>query len=273
MAPLTPDTTGADRREARVEIRRRATLFRLTLSVIDLGRNFSGAVWCGSRRGGGARPRAIRVDSTPDGRAVQDLIVRARFSHCKPAFEAAFSRVEALNRILSDYDSDSELSRLSRSSPMAERPASQRSVVDRAGSFASAVRTDRRRLRRDGRSLRSAVAPRAPQWRDALARAPGRGPRRGRTIKFLKLDNRARTAQLLRPNMRLDLGGIAMGYAVDETLKLLRKRGITPGLVDASGDIAVGDPPPGKQGWTIDVMPLSTDGTPSREEFCWPMPP
>jgi thiamine biosynthesis lipoprotein len=55
-----------------------------------------------------------------------------------------------------------------------------------------------------------------------------------------------------------------MGYAVDETLKLLRERGITRALVDASGDIAVGDPPPGKPGWTIEVMPLSTDGTPAR---------
>jgi hypothetical protein len=32
-------------------------------------------------------------------------------------------------------------------------------------------------------------------------------------------------------------------------------------LVDASGDIAVGDPPPAS-GWTIEVMPLSTSGTP-----------
>ena len=65
--------------------------------------------------------------------------------------------------------------------------------------------------------------------------------------------------------MRLDLGGIAMGYAVDETLKLLRERGISRALVDASGDIGVGDPPPGKLGWTIGVVPLSAEGTPSKQ--------
>ncbi len=65
--------------------------------------------------------------------------------------------------------------------------------------------------------------------------------------------------------MRLDLGGIAMGYAVDEALKVLRDRGITRALVDASGDIGVSDPPPGKDGWTIGVVPLSAAGTPSRE--------
>ena len=83
--------------------------------------------------------------------------------------------------------------------------------------------------------------------------------------KYLKLDPRHHTARLLKPNMRIDLGGIAMGYAVDETMKLLRGRSITRALVDASGDIAVGDPPPGKPGWTIGVVPLSAEGTPSRQ--------
>ena len=73
--------------------------------------------------------------------------------------------------------------------------------------------------------------------------------------------------------MRLDLGGIAMGYAVDEAMKLLRSGSITRALVDASGDIAVGDPPPGKPGWTIGIVPLSADGTPSRGRSCWPTPP
>ena len=40
--------------------------------------------------------------------------------------------------------------------------------------------------------------------------------------------------------------------------------GITRALVDASGDIGVGDPPPGKDGWTIGAVPLSADGTPTR---------
>ena len=84
--------------------------------------------------------------------------------------------------------------------------------------------------------------------------------------QFLKLDATHHTAQLLSPSMRLDLGGIAMGYAVDEALKLLARARHHAVLVDASGDIGVGDPPPGKQGWTIGVMPLSADGTPSRDD-------
>jgi thiamine biosynthesis lipoprotein len=53
--------------------------------------------------------------------------------------------------------------------------------------------------------------------------------------------------------MRLDLGGIGKGYAADEALAVLRRHGIRRALVAASGDIAIGDPPPGRSGWHIAV--------------------
>jgi thiamine biosynthesis lipoprotein len=72
---------------------------------------------------------------------------------------------------------------------------------------------------------------------------------------------------LLKPEMRLDLGGIAKGYAVDKALAVLRRRGITRALVDAGGDIGLGDPPPGKPGWGIGVAPLEPGGPPGG--FLW----
>jgi thiamine biosynthesis lipoprotein len=45
---------------------------------------------------------------------------------------------------------------------------------------------------------------------------------------------------------------------------VLHKHGITRAMVDSSGDIVVGDPPPGARGWRIGIAPLSTDGPPSR---------
>jgi thiamine biosynthesis lipoprotein len=70
------------------------------------------------------------------------------------------------------------------------------------------------------------------------------------------LDEKARTVKLLKAGMRLDLGGIAKGYAADEALKVLAKHGLTRALVAAGGDIAVKDPPPGKTGWTIAIAPV-----------------
>jgi thiamine biosynthesis lipoprotein len=69
----------------------------------------------------------------------------------------------------------------------------------------------------------------------------------------LLLDSKAHTAQLLKPGMLLDLGGIGKGYAADEALRTLKRFEIQSALIVAGGDIAVGDPPPGKEGWRIRI--------------------
>ncbi len=64
--------------------------------------------------------------------------------------------------------------------------------------------------------------------------------------------------------MRLDAGGIGMGYGVDEAFKVLKHEGITSALIDASGDIGVSDAPPGERGWRIGIEPPSGEGQPTR---------
>jgi thiamine biosynthesis lipoprotein len=56
--------------------------------------------------------------------------------------------------------------------------------------------------------------------------------------------------------MRLDLGGIGMGYAADRALEVLERHGIAAAMIDASGDVLVSGPPPGTAGWRIAVAPL-----------------
>ena len=53
--------------------------------------------------------------------------------------------------------------------------------------------------------------------------------------------------------MLLDLGGIAQGWTADDCLGILRKNGVTSALVDAGGDIALGEAPPGQEGWYIEI--------------------
>jgi thiamine biosynthesis lipoprotein len=79
------------------------------------------------------------------------------------------------------------------------------------------------------------------------------------------LNPERKTVQLLVPEMRLDFGGIAKGYAIDEALKTLSLRGCTRALVSGGGDMAVSDPPPGKKGWRIELAPLDvTNAPPAR---------
>ena len=178
-------------------------------------------------------------------------------------FGAAFGRVAELNGILSDYDPESELSRLSSSSPH-DTP---QTVSDELFHVLQEAR--RLSLRSEG-AFDVSVGPLTKLWRRArrrkqlpdstrLAEA-----RKSVGYKLLKLDPVAKTAQLLHANMRLDLGGIAKGYAVDEALIAIRALGVSRVLINAGGDIIVGDPPPGERGWKIGVATLRPDAPPSR---------
>ena len=57
--------------------------------------------------------------------------------------------------------------------------------------------------------------------------------------------------------MKLDVGGIAKGYASQAAIDVLRRQGITRALVGGAGDIVVADPPPDAAGWTIGVAGLN----------------
>jgi thiamine biosynthesis lipoprotein len=76
----------------------------------------------------------------------------------------------------------------------------------------------------------------------------------------VQLDPKERTVRLLVAGMRLDLGGIAKGYAGDGALAVLRRFGITRAMVEFGGDIVLGDPPPMRQAnpercWNLPIAP------------------
>ena len=53
--------------------------------------------------------------------------------------------------------------------------------------------------------------------------------------------------------MVLDLGGIAKGYTADHMLKVLKSNKLNRVLIDAGGDLLIGDAPVGKKGWKIEI--------------------
>jgi thiamine biosynthesis lipoprotein len=54
----------------------------------------------------------------------------------------------------------------------------------------------------------------------------------------IEIDATAGTIRFRRPGMRIDLGGIAKGWAVDRGVEILRRHGIRHGMVNAGGDTA-----------------------------------
>ncbi len=182
------------------------------------------------------------------------------------ASRLAFDRIHAIDVALTDYDPTSELMRL----------------VDKAGGPPVAVSHDlfvvlrqaKEFYNRSGGAFDPSIAPVGRLWR--RARREKKLPDPGLLAKARKLvggdaiqlDSVRQTVELTRPGMKLDLGGIAKGYASGEAIAVLRQVGVTSALVAGSGDIMVSEPPPGKPGWTIGIAPLAaepqTDGTLGR---------
>lgn len=172
----------------------------------------------------------------------------------------AHDEVARLEQILSDYDPDSELSRLSAQAPThAPVPVSEDlwQVLDRAVAWRDA----------SGDAFDPTVGPLTKLWRQA--RRSGKMPlpeklAAARTAvgpDALRLHPNNRAVELTAWGMRLDLGGIGMGAAIDRAVMILREHGITSAMVDASGDIAVIGSPPDQDGWRVSIAALGdTDG-------------
>jgi thiamine biosynthesis lipoprotein len=69
----------------------------------------------------------------------------------------------------------------------------------------------------------------------------------------LELDEKAGTVRFLAEGMKIDLGAIGKGYAVDRAAAILESAGIENAIIDAGGDIRLLGSRPGKDFWRIAV--------------------
>ena len=162
---------------------------------------------------------------------------------------AAFKRVDDINAIASDYLPESELSRLNREPANKPVPVSEDLFALLSKSIEFSKQTDSafditatHAVQQWRRAKRQKQLPTAEQTQKAIAMTDWRA---------IKLDAKTRTVSKLKDGLLFDLGGIGKGYAADAALVVLKQHGITRALVAASGDLAIGDAPPGKQGWNV----------------------
>jgi thiamine biosynthesis lipoprotein len=75
------------------------------------------------------------------------------------------------------------------------------------------------------------------------------------------IDPNQRTVRFAVQGMKIDMGGIAKGYAVDRCVQILKEQGALGGMVDLGGNIrCFGRPPKGREGWRIGIQdPCQTD--------------
>lgn len=155
---------------------------------------------------------------------------------------AAFDRIAALDATMSDYRRDSELMRLADRSGAGPVPVS--------ADLFHVLRRAERLARLSGGAFDITAGPLAQLWRaardtgalpapDALENARVRSG-----YALLRLDAEDSTATLASKDMRLDLGGVAKGFAADEALATLRAHGLPRAMIEFGGDIVTGDAPP-----------------------------
>ena len=81
----------------------------------------------------------------------------------------------------------------------------------------------------------------------------------GVDYRQVQVDREARTIRFLRKGVRIDLGGIAKGYAVDRSIDQLRKLGIEHAMVNAGGDTRLLGDRRGKP-WVVGIRDPRSEG-------------
>lgn len=169
-----------------------------------------------------------------------------------PIAEASFQLVDSFNAIFSDYAESSELNRLCAT-------AGKDSFVQVSNELYEILTISRQAWNSTNSSFDVTIGPLSRMWRkarreksfpDAITIETAKSKTGFQKIVFNKKNM---AVKLLQPGMQLDLGGIAAGYIAQKVIQFLHQKGIHSALVNASGDIACSNAPPGKAGWTVGV--------------------
>lgn len=183
----------------------------------------------------------------------------------KMATDAAFDRIDSLNHILSDYQSDSELNRLS-----ATAGSNQKVAV--SPDLWRVLTLSQQIAKMSKGAFDISIGPLSKLWRRAFRQRefpPIEKIEAAHTLvdyRKIKLYRRTQQVKLKQSGMRLDLGGIGKGYAAEQAYQVLKDRfGLTRALVDAGGDLVLGTAPPDKDGWEVLLEKRMKNGQSEQE--------
>ncbi|MDR3234857.1 MAG: FAD:protein FMN transferase [Planctomycetaceae bacterium] len=198
---------------------------------------------------GGLAAERFEYEETAMGVPVRIILYSESQEKADAAAKEVFAEFQHLNGIMSDYDSESELSKLCADGGSSRVSSGLFTVLKEAKYYCSIS---------DG-AFDITVGPLVRLWR--RSRRQKELPKQQYIDEAMQLtgnsrweiDERTQSVKLLKQGMKLDLGGIAKGYAIDRAFEIILKHGIKRQLVDAGGDMRLGDAPPESEGWTISM--------------------
>ncbi|HEY2906799.1 MAG TPA: FAD:protein FMN transferase [Vicinamibacterales bacterium] len=166
------------------------------------------------------------------------------------AIDEAFAAMAEVDRLMSNYRDDSELTMINRSAATHAVQASDPmfGVLSAAHDVSA----------RSAGAFDVTVGPLVRLWgfHDKKPHVPTTeelaAVRSLVDYRNVLLDPAQRTVRFTRPGVEIDLGGIAKGFAVEIAADVLRRHG-AEGFIDAGGNQYLRGTPPGKRLWSVGV--------------------
>src|SRR3972149_1670229 len=171
--------------------------------------------------------------------------------------EESLDEMERMDRIMSNYKKDSELSRLNKKAAKSPVPCN--------GELLDVIEQSQYYSELSGGAFDITVSPVVALW--GFFREKGHVPPDKEIEKVLpavsyknivvnKSNDTKKPAAISFKNTQtqIDRGAIGKGYAVDKALEIIRKYGISNGCINLGGNIYVLGTPPGKNAWKIGVQ-------------------
>jgi FAD:protein FMN transferase len=169
--------------------------------------------------------------------------------HASQAIDKAFAEIVRLDEVLSNYKPESELSQLNRNGHFRRIKVSSDlyDVIEESAKYSKL----------SGGKYDITVAPLVDMWKAALL--GNRAPTETEQQKLLECVGYEKielippgTVEFHSPCMRIDVGSIGKGYALDRAVEVLRAAGIKNALLDAGQSSIYGmGVPPGKKAWEV----------------------
>ena len=176
------------------------------------------------------------------------------------AIDKALDEAVRLDHVMSNYKDDSDLSRMNRIAHFqaVQIPPDLYRVIEESLPYS----------RLSNGRFDISVGPLVDLWKAAMQGGP---------MPTVEEEARARDCvgyqkiELIPPNriefhstcMRLDLGSIGKGYAVDRMAEILRAEGVRSAYINAGGSTMYGiGTPPGEKGWTVHLRDPSNNLNP-----------
>jgi thiamine biosynthesis lipoprotein len=168
------------------------------------------------------------------------------------ASKASFLELERLEQIFSDYRSDSYINQLSADIIINQPKVLPTEVFE-------VLQLSHQLYVGSGGAFDPTIGPLTKLWR--RAQQIGLFPKDQTILKAknqvgfdrVRLNEDDNSIVFLADSIQFDFGGIAKGYCADRIAVILESYGIQSYLIDAGGDLLIGDSPPHLNSWTVGI--------------------